>query len=728
MAKKITPITQQRFEELAEEEGVPIEIAAGMYGMESSYGQNPRAFDFPDDPTRRGVGSLQLIKSTFESVYPGVAYEDATDEDFTRAGLRNIKKAELPDGTYDIDKLLRTHFGAGFDPSFYIDENGKRQAKDPNATVPVGGKRYKPSTDPTVRRDLEKYTDNFLWQRNIGNYTNPYKVVNSAPENPENPQNSQALVAAEEKPDDSSELARAREENAAVANKVMEQWEARQQIDQAAKNKALDQFGLNPYGNYGKAQELANALTKAQGNLQATIDAFNIAEPSGGIGGTIMDALKRFGARQIMPEQVAQFKVLSDSAKQMNDIAKQFVDQASSMGTAGQFLAAHQESRLTADSAGRLEQRIFNAQKAENSARMAEANLAIRQSQEARQREAQEYKNELAQARTEAAKATAKLTEARISGKLGLSSNVKYTPEFLEQMNQAAEQVFQTMFPGEANLFRPAKTFQEFEAAYLKGTTPQEKEVASRIRLALGTGTATGPNADIRDSLLTAAAGTSDPVVQANMYGISTKLDKLVKAEESSHVERAGGKKGVSFDTYTLTKSPKEIEQIRKSLYTRARAKLLMEPGLASSFKSNPLNMHSLPQFIALDKTSGINELLAANNIPPTELRSDDELLSRLASNLATKNSPNSKPEILDTLQAFYRQLATTRASQKELKQFGLNIPADSYTVQSNKEVYDLTNKRDLDMYFTKILKGIQSAQATRSVPSAGGRFWGGIN
>lgn len=702
MASKITPITQQRFMELAAEEDVPIEIAAGLYGMESSYGQNPRAFDFPADPTRRGVGSLQLIKSTFESVYPGVAYEDATDEDFTRAGLRNIKKAELPDGTYDIDKLRRQHFGAGFDPSFYIDANGKRQAKDPKAPIPAGGKRYQPSTDPAVLNDLAKYTDDFLWNRNIGNYTNPYKVADNTPKAPIEIQAAQTPENKSE-PAPTIEEAQVRQASADAFNNVMTQWETRQKADQAAQNKALDQFGLNPYGNYGRAQELANALTEAQKNLQVTMDAASMAKPSGNI---LMDAIMNFGAKQILPQQTAQFKVLADSAKAMNDIARQFTDQAAAMGQSKEYLTAHQEARLTAAQSDNLTFRTQAAQNAEQRLANAQLAMGIRERDQALKEQAAEFKNAQTVAQTELAQARKIKVEAEAS--LAMGRPVKNDPETLAAMNDAGARTFQILYPGETNKFTPAKSMEDFMRIYMGGKTKDGKKIADTIRSIMGSGQGMGADEDIRAKAVVMGGSTSDAVVQSNLLGIAKALDIGVEKAKADFVAQRG-KRYKDFDSATVLNSPQEKAAIEKSFYQKARQDLLRRPTQSNSFRSNPINIHSLPHFILLDPTSGIQKLLADNNMGKPEqiqeLQSDDMLLSRLAYNLGSKNSPNSQPEVLDVLNKFYKQLAVTRANQTELKNLGLGIPANSYVITDGKAVWDLASRGGLEEYFTRIKK-----------------------
>lgn len=684
--------------ELAAEEEVPIEIAAGFYGMESSYGTNPRAFDFPADPTRRGVGSLQLIKSTFESVYPGVAYEDATDEDFTRAGLRNIKKAELPDGTYDIDKLRRQHFGAGFDPSFYIDKNGKRRAKDPKAPIPEGGTRYQPSKDPAVLNDLAKYTDNFLWNHNIGNYTNPYKVTNTAPPAPIETQAAQA-------PDNKSEPAptiqeaQVRQASADAFNNVMAQWESRQKADQAAQNKALDQFGLNPYGNYARAQELANALTQAQSNLQATMDNAMIAKPTGNI---LMDAIVQFGAKQILPQQSAQFKILADSAKAMNDIARQFTDQAAAMGQSKEYLAAHQEARLTAAQSDNLTFKTQAAQNAEQKLANAQLLAGIRERDQALKEQTAEFKNAQTAAQIELAQARKAKVEAEAS--LAMGKPLKNDPETLAAMNSAAEQAFQIMRPGEVNKFTPAKSMEDFMKIYMGGKTKEGKELADRIRSIMGSGQGLASDEDIRAKAIVMGGSTSDAVVQSNLLGIAKALDAGIEKAKADFVAQRG-KRYKTFEDATILNSPQEKATIEKGFYQKARQDLLRRPTMSNSFRSNPINIHSLPQYIVTDQTSGIQNLLAANNIDPKQIDSDDALLSKLAYSLTSKNSPNSQPEVLDTLNKFYKQLAVTRANQTELKNLGLGIPANSYVITDGKAVWDLASRGDLEEYFTKIKK-----------------------
>ncbi len=359
----LTPVTQDEFIKIASEEDVPLALAVALYGIESSFGANATAFMHPKDrasapnskqtdPNKFGYGSMQVIRSTFNDMMPGADYDKATDADLVRAGMRLIKQRGLdPDGSYNLQKVKKIYFGPGVDKAF--------------------GDGYSPSSDTKVGEKFNRYVSNVLNNYMPGDDLETVAVgkgVGSVSELTTSLSDNRGIKVSDSstssQPSTSSpyagitipkfDAAAAEKRRQEVQDATFKDLVDIQQAQNAAQLKILEAFKMNPYGTMSAMQSTADALTKAQGRLQQTVEALNFESPvaNQGILGILELAGKNLGAKLVYDNQVQQVNALTKAAADFNTVlsgAQAAVTKA--VPTVEQEISMRQEARSAGQAA-----------------------------------------------------------------------------------------------------------------------------------------------------------------------------------------------------------------------------------------------------------------------------------------------------------------------------------------------------------------------------------------
>lgn len=717
----LEPITQDEFLQIAQEEGVPLPIAASLYGIESGFGKNPEAyisaqeradaFNAKQKPGTKarsansfGVGSLQITKPTFGDFMPSVRFEEATDAQLTRAAMRLIKSQEAPDGSYDLQKLKTRFFGPGIDT--------------------IGGSDYKPSTNEKVARKFHNIMNNVseffepgadlaevaLRQRGEDeplstSFTakDPAFGIKVAQE-----QGAQAKVLSQFDPEAAAK--KAQESGTNFFNSL---WAASQERIETAQI-PLEVAGQNPQGNYLNAELALKTLANAQKRLIQTQADINFEGNYGtGIGGYLNAVIRNLGAKLQYPERVKQVKDLNAAVQETQANIQTFQNQAlSTTPDPNQILQIYQEKRLIENQSLQSDARLAQLQVAEGNLRAREAEAAAREVGRQAQTAVSQAREELIKAQTAAVKA-----------KLGLSESDEVG---LEQMNAAGEKALKSIDPDAQ--FVPARSVKEFESIYLKTKTPQDKKLYNAVRAAMITGTATELDADPVAMAAVVSSRTADPVVSSSLGKIATDLAENQKIIANKEAQNFTKRSIATWEVYSARLDPKAAAEAEKNHKRRALEVLIKSPTDSRAFNRNPLNMFSMATYINAPNNTGLKELLDRSGIDANNVNSDQELFGRIAAKMAMKDMPDDNPTILSTLVGFYRNLALSRAEQNPpLKEMRITIPKNEssnipydYRIRDGKTIYDLTSQRDAELYLAK-----QKAVVMQHVHSQGGRSLG---
>ena len=356
----LTPVSEEEFIRIANEEGVPLPLASAFYAVESRAGTNAGAFVDPQEkagkpngpnskwnsnPDKIGYGSMQLTRPTFEEQMPGMDFYKATDSDLTRAGMRLLKSAVREDGTFDFGKAKVTYFGAGTDKSF--------------------GDSYSPSTDNTVdsklRRVIEAVSQIGENQSPLSLRATALKAINDPSAKQWDSGTSVAIQNAESEAKIANDKFQAAKANYQVdadfgaMESVMRQ--AQQKFSDVVKaaadmkadisKKILDVAEANPYGAFGEMQKTFEALKQSQGLLRAVVDAKNYqGATSTGLKGVLETFVRKVGADAIYDDTVKQTQALQASAQNYQNIIGKMEENASrSVVDPNTLIQASQEAR-----------------------------------------------------------------------------------------------------------------------------------------------------------------------------------------------------------------------------------------------------------------------------------------------------------------------------------------------------------------------------------------------
>lgn len=361
----LTPVSEEEFIRIANEEGVPLPLASAFYAVESSAGTYAPSFIDPreragkpsgkdskgnttyynSDAGKIGFGSMQLTKDTFEEQMPGMDFYKATDSDLTRAGMRLLKKSVREDGTFDFGKAKVTYFGAGTDKSF--------------------GDSYSPSTDNTVdsklRRVIEAVSQTGENQSPLSLRATALKAMGDPSAAKWDGGTSVAIQNAESEAriaNDKFQAAKASHQVTAdfgAMESVMRQ--AQQKFSDVVKaaadmkadisKKILDAAEANPYGAFGEMQKTLGALKQSQELLRAVVDAKNYqGATSTGLKGVLETFVRKVGADAIYDDTVKQTQALQASAQNYQNIIGKMEENASrSVVDPTTLIQASQEAR-----------------------------------------------------------------------------------------------------------------------------------------------------------------------------------------------------------------------------------------------------------------------------------------------------------------------------------------------------------------------------------------------
>lgn len=328
------PVTDEEFQRIAAEEGVPLSAAYGIWNNESRMGMDASALIDPrlragknkmnPDYKKIGYGSMQVIEDTYNSVMPkGSDYFSATDADLTRAGMRVLKKAINSDGSVDYQKMKNLYFGRGGDKSF-------------------GG--LKTATNSEIDTKLRRVI--YAVENPSDPNMTPREAINAALKNPEAPLADPAQIRSKSVSQIKVDTAKAEGDflanydSAAAQAKYDEAAEAkRKQLEEIQKAERLgqarvgDTFGVNPYGVFAEGERIAEELKAANARAERATKGYNfeLTPSQGGIMGVLETFAARMDGRINGERYDKQAKAAADRAKDYAAIVNNFAVNAARM-------------------------------------------------------------------------------------------------------------------------------------------------------------------------------------------------------------------------------------------------------------------------------------------------------------------------------------------------------------------------------------------------------------
>lgn len=732
----ITPITQERFIELAGEVGVPLPLAAAFYGVESNFGQNKDAFVSPieransgrmsRDPNKIGYGSMQIIKPTFEGVMPGVNFYEADDETLVKASLMYLKKVVKPDGSYDIQRAKEHYFGSGIDPSFKVGDDGKTYP----ANDPRGKYAYRPSQHSGRAKQISTYEANVRAGMNspsAASLSGLARGDGSVGSNSNGGGYAPTQIAAtslaqqaEQEIKFDPEAAQIKKDAAAAA--MRDVLESQRTKEMEAQRKVGDTFQVNPYGAFGQAQKMADALMASQNRLQQMI-AFGSYQgtEATGIQGALEMFLKKTAADKLIPKYAKETEQLAKAAADYNAVVRGVQANAAVMGTDYKDTIAIENAAQKAGAdalaidlkAADIDIKNMGVQQRNAAALMRQEQFAANQ---ARLRENEESNRRFREKDQQIAELNLKVrqdAEARKAAE-GFGSGDE------EILNGAIAAINKSANPNYIHTNIPIKVIN---STYLKDKGLRE-EIRRRIQAnetGENPGAATG---NVSDNFVTAISSATDPAVRTALANLKSEFDKVRIANLDDVANRLAPSKG-NKKTSWATLSDRRTGFLKESQIAEAETKASNNAAISvgalptpdSNFNRNPVNVRPFSDYVQTIGATDLAVTLKNSNINPAALNSDAELITKLAVQTRSGGLAVGQDVLLAQLDNFYKGLARARADEPVIKQTGIKVDKSKYVVMShNGKPFNLANRAELINYFEAAKKMEETSQKRKQI------------
>lgn len=775
----LTPVTEEEFIQIAREEGIPLSGAVSMWESESSLGMNRDAFVHPSlkagkqngknskgEPTywnakadKIGWGSMQMTRPTYDGLVPGGDYDNATDADLVRAGMKLLKPAVKSDGTMDMQKAIRLYKGGGKDASF----DG-----------------YSPSTDPVLLRRMNMVSD----------------AINNAAQNPEASVREIASAAAAKArgmpapklnlPDETPLMEAQVQQKKSEAESLIEfdPVAAQAKFDEAKEMKAaqltailnnqlagqtraLNLAEMNPYGAYGEAEATFEALKTANGRMRQTVsDAHFQTKPANeGVLGILETFARKIAADENLPQITKETNDLQTAANNYQVVLSNLMKN----GAQGSIdfkdqIAIDTASRTAGNDALNIDLKAIGVDQrnAGISARnQAEANRQERAANTLlRQRDQDAYradKDELtrtARSYEFAAKMAQNdrdfaLKEAKyLSGEKTAESRRAFTHEKTKQVSTQIEYLEQKI----ANDDKRANSQAQLDALNADRITLDNLKKSKEMLGNFGT-----DNIDEISAAANTVLNNNTPNKKWTMREINGIFKSKEQKQQLFDVLGAGGDKavlrnpnvGANILEMAATGSPAEKEAASKlakdyktevdrlarampdnpmasdkakeaSAASRQQLATLYLAGKPTSeinFNANAINVKPLAAWIEIaGMEGGLADTLKAAKIDTTRLAGDAELVTKLLLAQQGGKLPVSPEQLLDQLDSYYKILASTRAKDEVIYKANIPVKDDAYVIETtNKKQFDLATRAGLLEYVDRVKASSKVASPSHS-------------
>ena len=767
----ITPITEEEFMKLASEEGVPLSLAATLYGIESSAGTAKSAYVDPrakagkgayaDTPADKiGYGSLQMTAQNAEKYMPGIDFYSATDEQLTRGALKLIKANMNADGTYDKQRIKRAFFGAGVDKSMAAARN------QPG---------YSPATDPSI---AEKF-DRGLWNmdnqwiegqsiRDTLGLTIPDGVDVAAYKGANVNTQVAQLNSDAEKTFKYDPAAAEAKYNAA---KDLQTAALRSILDKSIErnNIALEAAGMNPYGTYTEALATMDALKAANARLRQTVSDINFQTKPvhDGLAGVLETFIRKVGGDANYASQVKEVNDLQKAASDFQTVLQGMqINAARGQESLTDAINIATAGRAAGEEAIKFDAEALKVDRYNEGVRLRNAQQASLDQNRAAQQENARLRTELTQARDEA---NTRIKEARFEESIrqydqNYELNVQKFMTSEKTAQARAEFMTQQIEISRRRVAAKEQLVAIAQKRYDDTKSPDSYEALRRANLALKNAKlgaeligATGTD-DV--DVISAAANTimntpgkvwdrkelndrikSDPEIgkkinQVIMAGgdatkmrdpdVLANLNKLV-ATGSPYEREASAKliaeitsaANVAFSSMAGKNAAMLTDKQRAAFQAAAAAQaknvVAGAPTNEINFSANPVNVMPMGDYIKIaGAKGGLLKTMESAGIDPANIKGDAQLVSELLYAQRRGKITESPAALRDQLLSYYQELAVARSGKGDstsvIYKANIPVPSDQYIIKTtaNKQ-YDLSKSSGLLTYMQDVLRKSRS-------------------
>ena len=753
----LDPMSLERFVQLSQEEGVPLEVSVPFFVVESSTGADKNAYIPPSERAgknnfanvtadRIGYGPMQVIQSTYKQVMGKDApYETASVEDLTRAGLKYIKTKAGSDGTYDMTKLMPQYFGPGNDASFG-----------------TADKPYNPTTQKGPK--VLSIANAIINAKLSGEDFDVAKIIKENAKDNIDPRQAsvfvkQAQVAGLEQQINNAEAeaanAAASGDNAKLVASLQAQGEAAQAKQSAMydmlmgmskanaqqNSQILDAFKQNPAGVFASLAKSSETISKMQDRLNTEVAYANMEfQPDNtGFAGFLEAAFKNFAGKMNAPQTAASLKQLTDAQAQVNNAVKGALENASAgqinpttaisaMNAAtnlakfefdtskasanleaklseaqakterAQFLAAQKQNQL--ELTNQLQQQRFLLAQQDTQSKIAarDANDERR----AKESEANLRKTEAQTTKLELQVEFAKLNGGFTSKRIEAINSFADINKHIEKMNETLVANGQTPWP-------LVQSKADFEIGY-KNNKPR----LERLQRAMASGNYS-------------LAGKTFSEAYRSVIGQLSIPEQRVATDLSRRFDRAK----VFADLMKNEKGfewlqPKQQESMVDTVIDANIAREVKKPRDSSNFVNDSRNLGlTYGQMIEIDAPDSIKQTLSGMGISPSSISSDMEFFSKIAYAMTANKLSVPREQLQEDIATMYLNHVKTAAKQDSVyAKLGIQLPSNSYIVEDKLKGkvtrHDLTDPAYVQSYLNKVIGAVDERKKAAGGTSGG--------